>query len=266
MLGLVCMLDGKGMKRGVASLKAFDYEKVKSAALFNLDYTINCIQFCIEKGYIYRISSAAIPYCDLWNWREESEVLKRLAIIKEYSLKIRLVLHPDQFVVLNSDSEKVIQNSLGILKSQTDFAKLAGCSDLILHIGKKDGREKFRETFQSLDEYTKSILVLENCHYYTVNEVLELCESIEIPTVLDVHHARVTKSEDYDIERVKRTWKTRKPLAHLSSGRDYEADKSHADYISDADLEKFSMLFREFDVEIEAKRKELALQKIIEKN
>ncbi|MGL5051473.1 MAG: hypothetical protein ACRC6E_12730, partial [Fusobacteriaceae bacterium] len=65
-----------------------------------------------------------------------------------------------------------------------------------------------------------------------------------------------------DIERVKRTWKTRKPLAHLSSGRDYEDDKSHADYISLADLEKFSMLFQDFDVEIEAKRKELALEKI----
>ena len=134
-----------------------------------------------------------------------------------------------------------------------------------MHIGKKDGTQKFIETFQKLNSYTKSILVLENCHYYKVNEVLELCEEIEIPMVLDVHHARVTKSEEYDIERVKATWKKRKPLAHISSGKDSLNDKSHADYISDEDIEKFRWLFHQFDVEIEAKKKELALEKLEKK-
>ena len=40
MLGLVCMLYKKGMKKGVNSLKNFDRNKVKKAALFNLDYTL----------------------------------------------------------------------------------------------------------------------------------------------------------------------------------------------------------------------------------
>ncbi|MGL4867476.1 MAG: hypothetical protein ACRC34_01695 [Cetobacterium sp.] len=262
MLGLVCMLDGKGMKKGVASLKNFDAEKVKAAALFNLDYTLDCINFCCRKGYIYRMSSAIIPYSDLWSWRENEEILEKLKKIKKLSSKIRLVMHPDQFVVLNSDSEKVIENSLEILKSQVQFAELAGCQDLILHIGKKDGVQKFIETFKKLDDFTKSILVLENCHYYKVDEVLELCQKIEIPFVLDVHHARVTKSENYDVEEIKKTWKTRKPLAHISSGRESEDDKSHADYISESDVRKFRTLFDEFDVEVEAKKKELALDRL----
>ena len=58
MLGLVCMLDGKGMKKGVNALKNFDLEKVKEAALFNLDYALECIQFCLKNGYIYRVSSS----------------------------------------------------------------------------------------------------------------------------------------------------------------------------------------------------------------
>lgn len=36
MLGLVCMLDGKGMKKGVSTFKNFDLEKVKKAALFKI--------------------------------------------------------------------------------------------------------------------------------------------------------------------------------------------------------------------------------------
>ncbi|WP_047383810.1 TIM barrel protein [Cetobacterium sp. ZWU0022] len=262
MLGLVCMLDGKGMKKGVASLKAFNLEKVREAALFNLDYTLETIRFCRLKGYIYRVSSSVIPYPDCWEWNKDEKVLEKLAQIKKQSSKIRLIIHPDQFVVLNSDSESVIKNSLKILKNQTDFAKLAGISDLVLHIGKKDGIQKFIETFKTLDDYTKSILVLENCHYYKVNEVLELCEKIEIPMVLDVHHARVTKSEEYDIERVKATWKDRKPLAHISSGKESEDDKSHADYISVGDVQRFEWLFQDFDVEVEAKKKELALEKL----
>ncbi|MGL5725460.1 hypothetical protein, partial [Cetobacterium sp.] len=88
------------------------------------------------------------------------------------------------------------------------------------------------------------------------------CEEIEIPMVLDVHHARVTNSEGYDVERVKATWKDRKPLAHISSGKDSVNDKSHADYISEEDVQRFEWLFQDFDVEVEAKKKELALEKL----
>jgi len=255
------MLDGKGMKKGVNALKNFNLEKVKEAALFNLDYTLECIKFCLKNSYIYRVSSSVIPYSDFWNWREDREILEKLKVIKECSSKIRLIIHPDQFVVLNSDSEKVIENSLKILESQVQFAKLAGISELVLHIGKKDGIEKFIETYKELDDYTKSILVLENCHYYKASEVLKLCEKIGIPMVLDVHHARVTKDENYDLEKIKKTWRDKKPLAHISSGKDWVDDKSHSDYISEEDIKKYIWLFKEFDVEIEAKKKEKALKK-----
>lgn len=261
MLGLVCMLDGKGMKKGINALKNFNLEKVKEAALFNLDYTLECIKFCLKNNYIYRVSSSVIPYPDLWDWREDEEILEKLKVIKEYSLKIRLIIHPDQFVVLNSDNQKVIETSLKILKNQVDFAKLAGISELVLHIGKKNGIEKFIETYNRLDDYTKSILVLENCHYYKASEVLELCKEINIPMVLDVHHARVTKDENYDVEKIKNSWKSRKPLAHISSGKDSIDDKSHSDYISEEDIKKYIWLFKDFDVEIEAKKKEKALKK-----
>ncbi|MGL4403222.1 MAG: hypothetical protein ACRCTS_05840 [Fusobacteriaceae bacterium] len=260
MLGLVCMLDGKGMKRGSNSIKNIDKQKVREAAIFNLNYTLECIHYCIEKGYIYRVSSALIPYPDFWDWEKDNEILELFKKIKEMSKKIRLIIHPDQFVVLNSDSEKVIENSLIILSQQSKIAQLCGISELILHIGKSNSIEKFQETFKRLEPFTKKILVLENCHYYKVNEVLELCENLDIPMVLDVHHARITDSESYDIDRIKKTWKEKKPLTHISSGKSGEKDRSHSDYITKEDCLNFLWLFNDFDVEVEAKKKEKALE------
>lgn len=264
MIGLVCMLDGKGMKKGSNSIKNLDEKKLKEAAIFNLNYTIDCIKFCIENSYIYRLSSSIIPYPDFWNWQEDREVLELFKKIKKLSSRIRLILHPDQFVVLNSDSEDVIENSLKILTQQVTIAELAGVEILILHIGKMNAREKFKVTFEKLDDYTKSILVLENCHYYKVDNTLKLCQELGLPMVLDVHHARITKSENCDIEAIKKTWKGRKPLAHISSGKEAIDDKSHADYISKEDCKNFLWLFKEFDVEIEAKKKEEAVSQVRE--
>lgn len=269
MIGLVCMFDGKGMKKGSNTIKNIDENKLKIAAIFNLEYTLECIKFCIKNKYMYRMSSSIIPYSDFWDWESKEEIIELFKKIKELSSEVRLLLHPDQYVVLNSDSESVIKNSLKILQQQSRMAKLAGVESLILHIGKKNATEKFKKTFEKIDEYTKSILVLENCHYYKVDEILKICQEIELPMVLDVHHARITKSETYDIDSIKKTWGNRRPLAHISSGKEKIDDKSHADYISEDDCKKFLWLFKEFDVEIEAKKKEKALfevRKYLEKN
>ncbi|MGL4980417.1 MAG: hypothetical protein ACRC40_00655 [Fusobacteriaceae bacterium] len=261
MIGLVCMMDGKGMKKGSNSIKNMDFKKIKEASIFNLNYTINCINYCIENNYIYRISSALIPYPDFWDWENDFEILELFKKIKNLSKNIRLIIHPDQFVVLNSDSEKVIENSLIILHQQTKIAQLSGISELILHIGKSNELNKFEKTFERLEPFTKEILVLENCHHYKVDDVLKLCEKIDIPMVLDVHHARITDSS-YDVDRIKKTWKKRKPLAHISSGKSSLTDRSHSDYIAKDDYENFIWLFNDFDVEIEAKKKEKALEVI----
>lgn len=51
-------------------------------------------------------------------------------------------------------------------------------------------------------------------------------------------------------------------LAHISSGKDVIDDKSHGDYITEWDIKKYMWLFQDFDVEVEAKKKEKALKKL----
>ncbi len=262
MLGLVCMFDGKGMKKGVSSIHKIDKEKLLEAALFNIEYTKKCILFCMEKNYFYRISSSIIPYPEFWEWDKNPDVLQGLNEIKKLSKKIRLIIHPDQFVVLNSDSESVRNNSIKILEQQVKLAELCGIKNLILHLGKMKGAEKFKEVFKTLNKNIQQILVIENCHYYKVSEILEVAEELKIPMVLDVHHGRVSGSGDYDVEKIKATWKNERPLAHISSGKAFLSDKSHGDFIIEKDLEKFAWLFESFDVEIEAKKKEKALAEV----
>ncbi|MGL5050197.1 MAG: hypothetical protein ACRC0Y_07095, partial [Fusobacteriaceae bacterium] len=151
MLGLVCMLDAKGMKKGSNSINNLDASKLKEAAIFNLNYSKNCINYCIENNFIFRVSSAIIPYPEHWDWINDKDILALFEEIKNLSKKIRLIIHPDQFVVLNSDSENVIQNSLKILKQQSKIAELAGIQTIILHIGKMNATEKFKDTFSKLD-------------------------------------------------------------------------------------------------------------------
>ena len=262
MIGLVCMFDGKGMKNGIRSIQHFNLEKLKEATLFNLDYNIECIKFCIKNNFIFRVSSSIIPYSDMWNWDEDKDILKKMKEIKILSKDIRLIVHPDQFVVLNSEKESVVSNSIKILEEQAKISKYLGIRNMIIHLGRKNASEDFLINFKKLSKNVTEILALENCHYYRVDEILKVCQILKLPMVLDVHHARITNSFDFDLDGIKKTWKDSKPLAHISSGKAFETDKSHSDYISEEDLKKYRWLFDEFDVEIEAKKKEKAVLKV----
>lgn len=259
MLGLVCLFDGTSMKKGTNSIKKLDFFKLKDATLYNIAYTVDCINFCIKNDLFYRVSSNLIPYIDCWNWYEDSDILLALDKIKFLSSKITLTLHPDQFVVLNSDSQEVIDNSIKILKFQNILAEKIGVKFINIHLGKKKSPEKFIKTFYTLPQELQEKLTIENCHYYTVRETLNVAKFLNIPMVLDVHHARITNSSSYPIDEIIKTWKNNIPIAHISSGKNFKLDKSHSDYISEEDLHTFLWLFKLFNVEIEAKKKEKAI-------
>ncbi len=61
---------------------------------------------------------------------------------------------------------------------------------------------------------------------------------------------------------VLKLWQEKRPLAHISSGKDFYNDKKHNDFILEEDIVKFKKYFYQFDIEIEAKQKEIAILKI----
>jgi len=113
-------------------------------------------------------------------------------------------------------------------------------------------------------------LVLENDDTsYSIGAVLEICQELEIPMVLDVHHHNCyNQGEDLGdyLEDIFATWSDRTPKIHFSSPRSKKHPKRHADYINPDAFQKFLDLASnyEFDVMIEAKMKDKALFKLRE--
>lgn len=272
-LGLVCMLHGQSMRKGVTGINAINnmgdiefVKKVHSATMHNIEYTKKCIKWCIDnKTGMYRVSSNIIPYYEFWNWVEFSDIRNGLSDIYELANTndIRLTIHPDQFTVINSEKSHVVNNSIKILQHHYVLSCYMGIGDIIIHTGsaKGDYKKRFVDGCNMLDIRIKNKIVLENCHSVGISDVLDICRKTGLKPCLDVHHDRIKPSENdvfYYVSEIKEMWNT-KPLGHISSGKCSNLDISHNDYIVESDVKKFIKFFNMFDLEIEAKKKDLAI-------
>ncbi|WP_321329173.1 UV DNA damage repair endonuclease UvsE [uncultured Ilyobacter sp.] len=275
------MLKGKGMKKGFTGITALGNtsqneidRKVCEAALYNIEYTLECLEWVKNFGKgLFRVSSNIIPYNEFWQWKSFDTILEKLETVKEFARNndIRLVMHPDQFTVINSESKNVVLNSIKILNHHYEISELLGVEDIIIHVGSSKGnyKERFINNVALLDGKLRNKLLLENCHSVGIEDVIEICEKTNIRPCLDFHHDRIKPSsqsfEGY-IEKILKLSKDRIPLAHLSSpaGDEKKSYTSHAEYISNKDLIEFQKYFNIFDMEIEAKGKEKAVKKVIE--
>jgi len=196
-------------------------------------------------------------------------------IIKENNLRVDM--HPSAYTVLNSINEDVVSSTFNILKVYQKMYKYMEIeSKVVLHVGSKVGGKKvsinrFIDNFNKLDKEVQKLIVVENDDKsFNIRNVLSLCEKLDIPMVLDYHHFKVNKNnekiEDY-IERIFNTWKNEVPKIHFSSPKDKKNKRSHNDYINVDDfiefLEKIKFTNKDFDVMIEAKKKDEALFRLI---
>ncbi len=196
-------------------------------------------------------------------------------IIKENNLRVDI--HPSAYTVLNSVNEDVVISTINILQF---YQKMYKCMDInskiVLHVGSKVGGkrlgiQRFINNFNKLNNDLKKLIVLENDdRSYNIRNVLSLCEKLNIPMVLDYHHFKVNKNnekiENY-IERIFNTWKDEVPKIHFSSPKDKKNKRSHNDYIDSSDfidfIEKIRFTNKDFDVMIEAKKKDDSLFRLI---
>ncbi len=192
---------------------------------------------------------------------------------------IRLSLHPDQFVVLNSEREAVRDASRQELEFQCWVAEVVGADTVTLHVGgaaggKPAALERLARAIDQLSPRARARLALENDdRLFTPEDLLPFCARTELAMVYDAHHHRCNPDalsvEDATL-RAAATWAgrdaalapaAREPYFHVSSPRDgWDArnPRPHADYIDPADLPP---LWRDLalTVDVEAKAKERAV-------
>ena len=183
---------------------------------------------------------------------------------------VRLSFHPDQFVVLNSEREHVVDASVQELEFQAGIAELIGADTLTLHAGGATGGtaaaiDRFERGLDRVSPRVRERLAIENDdRLFTVADLLPLCERTALPLVYDVHHHRCHPdglSVDEASERAAATWRAREPWMHISSPRDgWDAPnpRPHAGYVDPADFPDRWRSMR-ITVDVEAKEKERAV-------
>jgi len=191
---------------------------------------------------------------------------------------IRLSFHPDQFIVLNSPNEQSVNASIGELEYQAEAARLIGADVINMHAGgvhgdKQASLEKFAENFRRLSLAARKRLAIENDDFaHAPSDLLPLCDRLRIPLTYDVHHHRCNP-DGLSIAKATRlaaeTWRRlgREPYYHLSSpkyGWQAPNRRSHADFIDPKDIPPAWRRLRDCTIDIEAKAKELAVQKLIQ--
>lgn len=256
-------------------------EKLDSVIKLNFKSLENILKYNIRNDIVFfRMTSELLPlftHPDVhYNFFDKyKENYKKIGkIIRDNNLRVDM--HPSAYTVLNSISDDVVKSTINILKNYQkmyEYMQIDSC--VVLHVGskvngKKESIKRFMANFNTLDEKTKKLIVLENDDKsFNIRNVLNLCENLNIPMVLDYHHFKVNKNnekiEDYII-RIFNTWDTT-PKIHFSSPKDKKNKRSHNDYINSDDfidfIEKIKFTKRDFDVMIEAKKKDEALFRLI---
>ena len=258
-------------------------EYLDAIIISNLENLLLAVDFCSDHGIrAFRINSGLLPVythpeCGYQiddlpsskSIRAAFEKVKSRAIANN----IRLSFHPDQFVVLNSPKEDVVDRSIEELEYHGLMANLLGADVINIHGGggygdKVGALKRFAENFRRLSDRVQGLLTVENDdRVYTPEDLLPLCEKIKIPLVYDVHHHRCLPDNlnvAQATERALSTW-NREPLFHISSPKEGWAEKNprlHHDFI---DINDVPIEWREIEnltIDIEAKAKEIAVMRL----
>jgi UV DNA damage endonuclease len=243
----------------------------------NLARLNGALDFCAERGLrLYRMTSNLFPFADdevgADVLEEFAEELKRTGA-RAAELGLRLVLHPDQFVVLSSDSPQIIANSVRILESHARVMDMLGLPRnawalIEIHGGKGGRSDRLVEQIGLLPEGVRTRIAFENDEYiYSAEEILDVCRRASVPMVFDAHHHVVHEGLDsYDhpsvgemVEAARTTWANPEwQLVHISNGRGSFCDRHHSDLV-----EAMPNAYRRVPwIEVEAKHKELAIERL----
>jgi UV DNA damage endonuclease len=257
---------------------------LSSVARANAIALLHAVERCHELGIgAFRITSQVLP---LATHPESGYSLETLddgdVIARAYAAAgaharlrgVRLSFHPDQFVVLNSVREDVVDSSLRELELQGELAELVGADTVCLHgggavDGKPAALDRLTRALGRLSARARAPLALENDdRVFSPADLLPLCEREGVPFVYDVHHHRcladgLTVGEAS--ARAVTTWRTREPWMHISSPRagwNGGDARPHADYVDPADFPEEWLHVAAttgLTVDVEAKAKERAV-------
>jgi len=214
-------------------------------------------------------------------------------------LDVKLSFHPGQFCVLASDNPDIVERSIEEFEYHVNMARWMGYGKEFqdfkcnVHISGRQGYQGIINVLPKLTPEARNIITIENdemCH--GLDASLELRDHVAL--VLDIHHHWI-RDEEYiqaDDDRVKMvidSWRGVRPTLHYSYSRDewlpegfdhtekHSIDillesgakkqklRAHSDFYPNFQVNDWALSFwQDFDIQCEAKAKNLASQQLYE--
>lgn len=253
--------------------------KLSEICRANADALYAAIECCHRLGIgAFRVNSQILPVkthpavgYDVARLPGGAAIIERFQACgsRAAELGVRMSFHPDQFVVLSSPREDVVDRSIEDIEYQAEVAEWINADVVNIHGGgayesREAALERFARNLGRLSERARTRLTVENDDkIYTPGELLPLCRREGVPLVYDVHHHRCCRDElsvEEATEVAISTW-NREPMFHLSSpkeGWNGPGPQRHHDFIDVADVPA-CWLGRTLTIEVEAKAKERAV-------
>jgi len=283
--GVLPITTGRSMIRRTFDSRGILYASEKT--LSNCSDLEKIVSWNINNGYkFFRVTSNLAPWKSEYRWDDMpdiEQIRKHLwsAGTMANTHNLRLTSHPGPFNVLTSPRPHVVTNCVRDLTDHGDVFDMMNLSrtpynKINIHIGgaygdKESAMKRFCENFELLPDSVKSRLTVENDDRASMYSVKDLYygvyERIGIPIVFDYHHHKFCSgdmSEQEALEMAISTWPSDiTPAVHYSeSRREEQLDETirvqaHSDYIYD-EIDTYG---HDIDIMVEAKRKELAVQK-----
>lgn len=286
-LGLVCITVGPDVRyRTITRTRFLSFDEDGQLAtlaglyLHNVRTLFNAVDYCAARGLrLYRVTSNLFPQIDHPIAKRAFEKLAAetdgFGDFGAYAARhgVRVMIHPDQFVVLNSESEQVAANSRAIMADHAMIFDRLGLPPtpwacMILHGGKGGRADELVAGIGRLPDNVRNRLVLENDESaYRSEQILDVCRRAGVPMVFDHHHHAVRERLDsyedpsvrHFVQAARATWPDPAwQLVHLSNGLDQITDPRHSDLIHDFPSAYLDVPW----VEVEAKGKEVAIDSL----
>ena len=206
----------------------------------SLGYLCDVLGYLRKHGiHMYRMGSDLAPYATHPDMPQFHNMVKEsasdLALFGRYAREadVRLSFHPSQFIVLNSESEKLTLKSMWDLDSQAEMLDLMECGPeavMVVHVGgaygdRESGWRRWAETWKRLGEPVRRRLVLENDDIrFSAGDVLKVHEATGVKCVWDYQHHWCFNPEGLPLvetlERFCATWPAGvRPKMHFSCAR-----------------------------------------------
>jgi UV DNA damage endonuclease len=265
-------------------LKSYSPEKLKETVGNNLNCLKEILEFNVQnKIFYFRISSDTIPFASHpvmdFDWKDYFQ--DDLHIIGEIIKKhvMRVCMHPDQFILLNSSREDVFHRSVAELNYHADLLDLLGTDEshkIQLHVGgvygdKEESIKRFISRYRGLNPSIRERLVIENDdRSYSAQDCIYIAEKTGIPVVFDVfHHQLNNNGEKWEeiLQKVSNTWQIKdgRPMVDFST---QDPDKRPGAHAKTLDPDLFIQFLQKtegipFDIMLEIKDKEKSALKAL---